>query len=401
MPIRDEIIALAKEATLWRHALHRNPQTSYEEVFARDMIKQKLSAWDIPFEENWAKTGIVATLEGQNKSSGKTIGLRADIDALNIIEKQNKPWVSQIHGKMHGCGHDGHTTMLLAAAFYLNKNPNFNGTVHFIFQPAEESVTGAITMIEEGLFTKHPMDAVYGMHNWPWLDAGKIALCPGPIMASDDVFYATFTGKGGHAAMPHRTKDPIPALASAILAIQTLVSREIDPMDTAVISITNIHAGTGADNVLPDQAELVGCVRSLEPETRAKIETRLKSILEGVAQSYELDLEFKIDRLVMATVNDAQQAAFCAQVARNVVGEKNVEAHVKPAMTAEDFGAMLAEVPGCYIWLGQSSGDVTACCNNGLHASNYDFNDDVIAIGCEYWVKLVETALPLLNNTED
>lgn len=395
MRIRNEITEVAALATEWRHALHRNPQTSYEEVFASDFVAAKLMEWGINHERNWAGTGIVATIPGKNTDSGKAIGLRADIDALNIRETPNKPWASEIDGKMHGCGHDGHTVMLLTAAKYLQETRDFNGTVHLIFQPAEEGGNGAHKMIEQGLFEKYRMDAVFGLHNWPWLPQGKIAMCPGPIMAGDDVFTATIQGKGGHAAMPHRTRDPIPAMAGVIQAVQNIVSRETDPLETVVVSITNANAGTGAFNVIPDRAVIQGSVRTLLPEKSRKVEKALREIFEGNAITYAVKVAFEYEHCVGPTVNHPEQTALCAVVASEIVGEENVDANVTPAMTAEDFGAMLQEVPGCYIWLGQATGKEGRPCNHGLHTPDYDFNDDVIAIGAEYWVRLAEKALRL------
>lgn len=395
MNIRKSIIAIAPLAVEWRHALHQNPQTSYEEVFASDFVAQKLTEWGIAHERGWAGTGIVATIPGKRTDSGKAIGLRADMDALNIKESFNKPWRSEIEGKMHGCGHDGHTIMLLTAAKYLQETQDFNGTVHLIFQPAEEGGNGAHKMIEEGLFEKHHMDAVFGMHNWPWLPKGKIAMCPGPIMAGDDVFVATIQGKGGHAAMPHKTRDPIPAMAGAILAVQNIVSRETDPLETVVVSITNANAGTGAFNVIPDRAVVQGSVRTLLPEKSRQVEKALREIFEGNALTYGVKVDFEYSHCVMPTVNHPEQTALCAVVAAGVVGDENVNASVTPAMTAEDFGAMLQKVPGCYIWLGQNTGTEGEACNHGLHTPDYDFNDGVIPVGAEYWVRLAEKALEL------
>ncbi|MCB9988290.1 MAG: amidohydrolase [Rhodospirillales bacterium] len=393
MNIRDEILGIAQEAAEWRRALHRHPQTSYEERFASDFVAQKLAEWNIPHERGWAKTGIVATIAGSKTGSGKAIGLRADMDALNIKEQANKPWVSEIDGKMHGCGHDGHTAMLLAAARYLSENRDFNGTVYLIFQPAEESGNGALRVIEEGLFEKYPMDFIYGLHNWPGLPKGQMAVCPGPIMGASDYFAAEIRGVGGHAAMPHNTKDPVIAAAGMITAIQNFISREVDPLDSAVISVTNVAAGTGSLNVIPDQAVIKGAVRTLYPAVRDRLEKRLGEILQGTAQASGVTVSYTYTRDTEATINDAEQAAFCAGVAAEIVGTGNIDANVKPSMAAEDFGAFLSKIPGCYIWLGQNSGEDGTPCSHSLHTPHYDFNDDVIATGAEYWVRLVEMKL--------
>lgn len=393
MNIRDDIFSIAKEASEWRHALHRHPQTSYEEVFASDLIARKLTEWDIAHERGWAGTGIVAIIPGQKQGSKKSIGLRADIDALNIREAHNKPWVSETDGKMHGCGHDGHTAMLLAAAKYLSGTRNFDGTVYLIFQPAEEGGNGAQKMIEESLFKKHPMDAIYGLHNWPWLPAGEMAMCPGPIMAASDYFTLKIQGIGGHAAMPHKVKDPITVAAACVTAAQNFISRELDPFSSAVISITSIHSGTGSANVIPDEAVIGGAVRALYPDIRDRIEARLEEIFSNIAAAYGLKTVFHYERDTAPTINDARQTEICTSVAEEVFGENKVNGNVTPAMTAEDFGAFLQKVPGCYVWLGQHTDEGTRPCNHGLHTPNYDFNDDVIPLGAEYWVRLVETVL--------
>ncbi len=399
--MKQRILEISQEATEWRRTLHRHPQTAYEELFASDFIAQKLDAWNIPYERKWAGTGIVATLTGEKNESGRTIGIRADIDALDIKESPNKPWISETEGKMHGCGHDGHTSMLLATAQYLSETRNFDGTVYLIFQPAEEGGNdidhrvGAERMIDEGLFKKYKMDAVFALHNWPWLPKGQIAMCPGPIMASSDRFTLTIQGVGGHAAMPHKTKDPIVAAANAVLSVQNFVSRELDPLGTAVISITNLNAGTGAFNVIPDKAILEGSIRTLYPEIRDRIEKRLEEIFNGISHIYNVEVNFKYNRIVDPTINNAEQVALCASVAEEILGSSNVDSNVAPAMASEDFGAMLREVPGCYLWLGQNTGEDDKPCNNSLHTPHYDFNDDVIPIGTEFWIKLVERSLKL------
>lgn len=393
MTIRDRIQDIAQEAALWRRELHRHPQTAYEEIFASDFVAEKLTAWGVLHERGWAGTGIVATIEGRTNKSGKAIGLRADMDALNIVECANKPWISEIDGKMHGCGHDGHTAMLLAAGQYLAETRDFDGMVYLIFQPAEEGGNGAVRMVEEGLFTKYPMDFVYGLHNWPWLPAGTIALCPGPIMAGVDEFKVVLTGQGGHAAMPHKTKDPIVAAANAILALQNFVSRELDPMGMAVISVTNVRAGTGSLNVIPGEAVIEGSVRTLYADVQRTLERRLVEIVNGIAAAYDVAATVEYNHGATPTINDQDAVAVCAAVATEILGDDHVDAHVTPAMTAEDFGAMLAEVPGCYIWLGQATGEDDHRCDYGLHTPHYDFNDDVIALGTEYWVRLSETVL--------
>ena len=396
MSIRNSIAALKDECAAWRRAMHEHPQTAYEETFASDLVSEKLTAWGIRHERGLAKTGIVATIEGQKNTSGKRIGLRADMDALDILEENNKPWVSKIPGKMHGCGHDGHTAMLLGAAKSLNETRNFDGIVHLIFQPAEEGAHGAATMIKEGLFKKFPCDSVYGLHNWPYLPRGTIGLRTGPIMAAADRFSITVSGLGGHAASPHRAVDPIVIASHIVTALQSLVSRSVDPVDTAVISVTNLNAGTGAFNVIDEKAELSGTIRSFNPQTRTFLKKRVLEMAGDIAKSFGGSAIGSYAEGYDATVNSPEATAFCAAVARKVAGDVNVDDHIDPSMGAEDFGAMLTERPGCYIVLGQGEpATPDSPHNHGLHTPRYDFNDEIIPLGVEYWTSLVEAALPL------
>ncbi len=398
MPVRDSITALKDEAAEWRRELHRHPQTAYEEEFASGFVAGKLSEWGIPFERGIAKTGIVATIEGKQTDSGKSVALRADMDALDITEDSGQPWCSTHEGKMHACGHDGHTTMLLSAAKYLSENRDFNGTAYLIFQPAEEGGAGgkqgAERMIAEGLFEKFPADAVYGMHNWPPQKKGTIGLRAGPMMASTNRFNITVHGKGGHAALPHLTVDPVMVSAQIITALQTLVSRTADPLDAVVISVTNISAGTGAYNIIPQSASFYGTLRTLKEETRQHMKERIGEMSRQVAQAFGASIDYDFVNGLFPTVNDAACAAFCAEVARKVVGDENTYAAIEPSMGAEDFGAMLMEKPGCYVFLGQGEPDRENSPHNHMcHSPHYDFNDDAIPLGVEYWVTLVETAL--------
>lgn len=398
MTLINSIAAMKDEIAAYRRALHEHPQTCYEETFASDLIAQKLTEWGITFERGIAVTGIVATIAGQTNNSGKAIALRADMDALDMTDESGQPWASKIPGKMHGCGHDGHTAMLLGAAKYLSETRNFDGKVHLIFQPAEEGGSGAIRMIEQGLFKKYPVQAVYGMHNWPGLPKGTIALRPGPIMASSDSFQITVTGKGGHAAMPHLNIDPIVAAAQIVTNLQSIVSRQIAPVDQAVVSITNFNAGSGAFNVIPEKAVLTGTFRAFRVETRALLKRRIGEIAAAVAAAHGTRIEMVMNDGYDPTINTPVQSAFCADIARGIVGDANVNAAVDPCMGAEDFGAMLQEVPGCYIWMGQGEPDKKDSPHNkGLHNTKYDFNDDIIPTGVEYWARLVEAALPLMK----
>lgn len=395
MTTRNSIAALKEEVAAYRRELHQNPQTSYEETFASDLIQRKLTEWGIPFKTGYGVTGIVASIEGTKNDSGKSIALRADMDALDMVEKSGQPWASKIPGKMHGCGHDGHTSILLGAAKYLSETRNFNGTVHLIFQPAEEGGFGAARMMKDGLFRDFKIDAVFGFHNWPGMKRGTIGLRPGPIMAASDRFDITITGKGGHAAMPHLVVDPIIAGTYIVTALQTIASRTVDPVDQAVVSVTNFNAGTGADNVIPDKAVLTGTFRTFKNETRKLVAQKIEDIAKGIGATLGCIVEPTISWGYDPTINSAVESAFCADIARALVGVENVDANVEPCMGGEDFGAMLQEVPGCYIWIGQGENDASSPHNKGLHNVGYDFNDEIIPLGMEYWARLTEAALPL------
>lgn len=396
MNIRPEITALKDEITDYRRAMHQHPQTAYEETFASDLVAEKLAAWKIPHQRDIAVTGIVATIEGKKNSSKKAIGLRADMDALDILEENNKSWPSKIPGKMHGCGHDGHTAMLLGAAKYLNETRNFDGLVHLIFQPAEEGQKGAHRMIEEGLFRNFPCDQVFGLHNWPILPKGTIAMRTGPIMAASDIFRLKILGRGSHAAQPHRAIDPVVIGSQIVTALQSLISREKSGIEPAVLSITNFKAGTGAHNVIPETAELIGTVRTYDQTLRLRLKERIGAMAQGIAAAMGATVEYSYDLILDPTINDPQATAFCGDIAKSIVGGQNVDMDVDPSMGGEDFGAMLLERPGCYIMMGQGEPDVAnSPCNYGLHTPRYDFNDSIIPLGIEYWVRVTEAALPL------
>lgn len=395
MPVLNRAADLKDEATVWRRSLHQNPQTKYEEEFASSLVAEKLTAWGIPFKRGLGKTGIVATIKGQKNDSGKTIGLRADMDALDILEKSGQPHASLIPGKMHACGHDGHTATLLAAAKYLNETKNFNGEVHLVFQPAEEGGNGANAMIADGLFKDFKIDYMFGVHNWPGQPIGKIGTRPGPLMASVDEFHVTIQGMGGHAAMPHATIDPIAITSQIVTALQTVVARNVDPIDTVVVSVTNFHAGSGAFNIIPDEAKLIGTVRAFNNETREKVIARMKSIIEGIATAMGARVEMDFMFHNYATVNDPAATDMAARAAALVVGEQNVDTDTPPSMGGEDFSAYLREKPGAFIFIGQGVPEKDSPHNKGLHHPGYDFNDEIIPIGISYFATLVEQTLPL------
>ena len=395
----NSIAAIADEVTAYRREMHQNPQTGYEEEFASGLVREKLTEWGIPFEDKIAVTGIVATIEGQSNTSGKAIGLRADMDALDILEENNKDHVSKIPGKMHGCGHDGHTAMLLGAAKYLNETKNFDGKVHLIFQPAEEGLKGAHKIMEEGLFERFPCDQVFGVHNWPQLPRGTASCVTGPVMASSDYFEITVKGAGGHAAIPHKAIDPVIMGAQIVTALQTLVSRYKSPVQPVVLSITCFNTETTAKNVIDDNVKLAGTLRTYDETLRQELSKRIEEVARGIAQSFGGDIDYNFEFILDATINEESSTKFCENVLKDILGEDNVETDTEPSMGGEDFGAMLMERPGCYIWLGQGEPDEPDSNHNqGLHTARYDFNDGIISTGIEYWAKIVEGALPLKNH---
>ena len=393
MTKRNSIENMKDEVAGWRRELHQNPGVKHEEEFAHNFIKARLDEMGVPYKTGYGGYGIVATIEGQDVSSGKTIGLRADMDALPLTEESGQPWASKIDGKMHACGHDGHTAILLGAAKYLNETKNFNGKVHLIFQPAEEGGHGADKMIEDGMFNDFPMDAVYGLHNWPFQKMGTAGIRPGPMMASVDEFNITITGIGGHAAMPHMCIDTIMIASQIITQAQTIVSRTVDPVQSVVVSFTDLHAGEGASNIIPEVAKIKGTIRAFDFETREMVQNRLKALVEKTAHMYGARADIEIERHIDPTINDAEEAIFCADAMASLIGEDNVQRDVEPCMGGEDFGSMLRDRPGAYIWIGQGTGDANSPHDQGLHSPKYDFNDDILPLTIEYMAELVERKL--------
>jgi hippurate hydrolase len=381
-----------EELTTWRRDLHAHPQTAYEETYASEFIAGKLRQAGLKVHRGLAKTGVVGTLEGARPSRGPlaAIGLRADIDALDVHEQTGLPYQSQNPGKMHACGHDGHTTMLLGAMKYLAETRNFAGTVQFIFQPAEENEGGGRMMVEEGLFDHHPVDAVFGMHNWPGMPVGQFAVRPGPFMAAFDVFEITVTGRGTHAAMPHLGVDPIVVASQVVTALQTIASRNSDPFDQIVLSITQFHAGD-TWNVIPETALLRGTVRTFRDSVQDAIEPAMRRIINGVCSGLGASGTLAYERRYPATVNTEQETRWSAQAASALVGPSNVNLDPQPCMGSEDFAFMLRQRPGSYIWIGNGPSDG----GRVLHNPHYDFNDEILPIGASYWAKLVESLLPL------
>jgi len=391
---RQLIESIASEATEWRRELHRNPQTMYEERFASEFICRKLTEWGIPHESGIAKTGVAASIEGRRNHSARAVAFRADIDALDILEQSGQPWASQTPGKMHGCGHDGHTATLLALARYLNETRNFDGTVRLIFQPAEEGGRGAFRMLEEGLLDRFPFDEIYGWHNWPFLPRGVFAIREGAMLAACDEFEIRLSGKGGHAAMPHLAHDVVPAAAQLVLALQTLVSRETDPLAEAVVSVTNINAGTGAYNVIPGTALLTGTVRTFRSEVRDHIERRMKIVSEGIASAFGVSAKCRYERSLDPVINDPESTEHCRAAAAAVAGEDNLKV-LQPVMGGEDFGGFLQVRPGAFMAIGQAEPDAASPHNFSLHSPRYDFNDAIIPLAASYFAELAEKRLPI------
>jgi len=385
---------ISAEATEWRRELHRNPQTMYEETFASDFIAKKLTEWGIPHERGIAITGIAASIEGRRNHSGRAVAFRADIDALDLNEQSGQPWASQTPGKMHGCGHDGHTATLLALAWYLNETRNFDGIVRLIFQPAEEGGRGAFRMLEDGLLERFPFDEIYGYHNWPFVPRGKFAIRSGPMLAAVDNFEIHLTGEGGHGGVPHRTRDVVPALAQLTLSLQTLVSRETDPIESAVISITNLVAGSGAYNVITGIGHLSGTVRTFRNSVRDHIESRMSEMAAGIASTYRIASEVKYVRLLDATVNHPEETLHCQAAAAALVGEANVVG-MEPVMGGEDFGGFLEVRPGAFMAIGQAEPDPKSPHSATVHSPFYDFNDAIIPAATEYFAELAERRLPI------
>ncbi|MCY4394634.1 MAG: M20 family metallopeptidase, partial [Rhodospirillaceae bacterium] len=344
-------------------------------------------SFGIEVHRGLAKTGVVGRLRAGR--SPNAIGLRADLDALNLLEKNDVDYRSKHDGKMHACGHDGHTAMLLGAARYLAETRNFDGTVHFIFQPAEEGGGGGRVMVEEGLFEQFPCTAVYGMHNWPGMPQGRIGVRTGAMMASADLFEIRIRGRGGHAAMPHYAIDPVVVGAQMVNALQTIASRTNDPLDSVVVSVTQFHAGT-ADNVIPDEAVLSGTCRALSPEGRDMIERRMRETVEGIAASHGIAAEFDYRRNYPVLVNTAEETQKAARAAAKVVGEANVAVDDPPVMGSEDFAFMLQAKPGSYVWIGNGVGAEGGCM---VHNPHYDFSDEILPLGASYWATLVEQEL--------
>lgn len=397
MNLIEPILAQAAAITELRRDIHAHPELCFEEVRTADLVAARLDAWGIPTHRGMGTTGVVGIIHGRDGGkSGRAVGLRADMDALPMSEFNTFAHASKHPGKMHACGHDGHTAMLLAASQHLAATREFDGTVYVIFQPAEEGGGGAREMVKDGLFRQFPMEAVFGMHNWPGMDVGKFAVSAGPVMGSSNEFKITITGKGGHAALPYMGIDPVPIACQVVQGFQTIISRNKKPVDAAVISVTMIHAGE-ASNVIPDSCEIQGTVRTFTYETLDLIERRMKEIAEGVSAAFGAGCDFEFVRNYPPTINTAYEAEFCRKVMAGIVGPENA-LQQEPTLGAEDFAYMLQVMPGAYCFIANGNGAHRARYEGGghdagpctLHNPHYDFNDELIPLGATYWVRLAQ-----------
>ena len=387
MVVSNSINQMYDEMKTWRQDLHRIPEIGLEEYETSQYIKSKLSEFKIEFKEGYANTGIVACIKGSQGNSDRSIGLRADFDALPMPEKNDFDHKSTKEGMMHACGHDGHTSMLLGAAKYLSENNDFDGNVYLIFQPGEEGFAGGEKMIQDGMFNDFKIDEVYALHNWPELPLGSMGVNSGPMMAAVDEFDIIVKGKGGHAAIPQLAIDPVVIASQIVLAVQTIVSRSTDPVDKALISITKISGGT-AYNVIDDSVKMGGTIRTFKPETRAFYEKKLNEISSGIAKANgaDADVEFHLTNKYPPTINSKKESEFAANVAKKIFGESNVNTNIEPSMGGEDFSYLLEKKPGSYLYIGQGDENHKA----HLHTTKYDFNDNLLPIGVNFWVELVK-----------
>ena len=384
--INELLPALTSRIAVLRRDIHAHPELAFDENRTAAKVAAYLDGLGLEVHRRIARTGVVAKLA--LGKSNRAIGLRADMDALPLAELNSFPHHSTYEGKMHACGHDGHTAMLLGAADALCALRNFDGTVYFIFQPAEEHEGGGRVMVEEGLFDRFPMDMVFGLHNWPGMPAGSFGVTEGPVMAGTDRFEIEITGRGGHAAMPHQAVDVVLAGSALVQALQSLVSRNTDPLAAAVVSVTRFHAGH-ADNVLPETALLGGTVRTLNAELQEALEIGMRRICTGIEATYRVSMDLRYEYGYPPTINAPGPTCIAREVARHVVGDAKVLTELPPSMGAEDFAYLARVVPACYVWLGNGPGE-GGCM---LHSPHYDFNDEIIATGIRYWVRLAERAL--------
>ena len=387
MPMINRIAEFQEDMARWRQDIHAHPELGFEENRTADVVARELESFGLEVHRGLARTGVVGVLKGAPGEGA--IGLRADMDALPILEKNEVDYRSTNDGVMHACGHDGHTAMLLGAAKYLAETGNFSGTVYFIFQPAEEGMGGAREMVDEGLFDKFPVNGVYGLLNWPGLEIGEFAIRPGPMMATCDCFEISVIGEGAHGAMPHLGVDPMVCAAEIVGALQTITSRVMDPLDSAVVSVTMFHGGD-AFNVIPGRIELGGTTRCFKESVRQEIESGITRIADGIAGAHRCRAEINYMRQFPATVNHEAETELAAQAATRVAGEASVYRDLPPVMGSEDFSYMLEARPGAYIWMGNAGAELGCF----LHNPTYDFNDEALGWGASYWATLVESLQP-------
>lgn len=390
--IIESIALFHDELSALRQDIHAHPELGFQEKRTSDLVAQSLTALGYEVHRGIGGTGLVGVLEGRRNTSGRCIGLRADMDALPILEQGQHSYASTNQGVMHACGHDGHTTVLLGAARYLAETRNFDGKLVLIFQPAEEGLGGARAMLDDGLFTRFPCDAIYGLHNWPGLPAGVIGVRPGPMMAAADHFEIHIEGRGGHGAHAYQTNDPVVIAAQLITALQTIVSRNISAPDAAVVTVAAVKAGSlQAMNVIPREADLVGTVRTFSPTVQERVIARMQELIDGMALAFGARIEMKYHKLFPATVNTPEHAAFVVEVATELFGTENVVPDLVPSMGSEDFSFMLQERPGAYFRLGQGGAE-SGCV---LHSASFDFNDAVIPVGSAMFCRIVERSMPM------
>ncbi|WP_028218766.1 M20 aminoacylase family protein [Paraburkholderia oxyphila] len=386
MAIPTAIADIEEEMIALRHAIHAHPELGFEEFVTSDLVAERLTEWGYDVHRGLGGTGVVGTLKVGTGT--QRLGLRADMDALPIQENTGLDYASRVPGKMHACGHDGHTAMLLAAAKHLAQSRSFDGTLHLIFQPAEEGLGGAKRMLDEGLFERFPCDAVFAMHNMPGFPTGKLGFRPGPFMASSDTVIIDIDGRGGHGAVPHKAIDPVVVCANVVLALQTIVSRNVPPLDMAIVTVGAIHAGE-APNVIPQTAQMRLSVRALRPEVRDLLEERIKTLVHAQASAYGATARIDYQRRYPVLVNDAEMTALAQDVARDWLGEDGLIEDLPPLTGSEDFSFLLEQCAGSYLIIGNGDGE-GGCM---VHNPGYDFNDDCLATGAAYWVKLAERFL--------
>ncbi len=387
MPLIDEIVNNKEMLQKWRHQLHKIPEIAFNEEKTAQFVEQKLASFGVKVHPRMAGTGVIGSISTNNYSrdGAKAIALRADLDALPIIEKSGVDYCSTHAGMMHACGHDGHTTMLLGAAQYLSQQQDFKGTVYFVFQPAEENEGGGRVLVEQGFFKKYPVDAIYGMHNWPGLEVGKFAIRSGPVMAAYDVFDIEIKGIGGHAAAPHNTIDPIAIAGQVITAMQHISARQCNPQDAVVVSITRMHAGDSY-NVIPETACLSGTVRTFNHQVQEKIILKLGQVVKSICEAYGATASIDYQKRYPSTINTEIETQNAVLTAMDVVGSASIIHDNPPSMGSEDFSFLLNESKGCYVSIG--NGETAS-----LHNSHYDFNDEILTIGASYWARLVQLQL--------